>query len=94
MSFNTDTREDFQKSHRNSLGNESIATISSSVADEILQQNIKNESNLREIEERLKQHQKVKIDSSKSIQVGEIIYNFYTPPPDGQQSEIDPSQIQ
>ena len=93
MSFNSRKRESFQKCHRNSLGNDSISTISSSVADEILQQNKKNESSLVEIEERSNQNQKVKIDSSKSIQVGEVIYNFYTPRSDGQ-SKINISEFQ
>jgi hypothetical protein len=78
MSFYPEIPINIQENHRKSLGNDSISTISSSVAEEIFKQNSANES----IENNLKQGpRKVNIDGSKSIQVGEVIYNFYTPSP-------------
>lgn len=68
--------------NRRSFGNDSITTVSSSIADEYLYQNLKLASKQQNIiEENLKSNLKnLMNDEKKPIQVGDIIYNFYTPP--------------
>jgi hypothetical protein len=81
-----ETNKAFEYDHRSSLGNDSISTIASSIAEKMLEQravspNIDGNFHLTP--------RNVNIDGSKSIQVGEVIYNFYTPSPDDKR----PSEI-
>lgn len=60
---------------------DSFSTVSSSVAAEIIRQSSAQALEERRFEESFNTAQSnVKIDGSKAIQVGDIIYNFYTPP--------------
>lgn len=75
---------------KKSLGSDSVSTVSSSIADELVRENFPSTSKQNLNEVNLKSNlNNVKIDGSKAIQVGDIIYNFYTPPTaEGQQSKI------
>jgi hypothetical protein len=69
------------KEKRRSLGSDSTSTVSSTIADELYNQNAQTTSNENSLEEIFKSNPtNVKIDGSKAIQVGDIIYNFYSPP--------------
>lgn len=68
---------------------DSLSTVASSVAATYVQKNVGSSLSQNHFEEIITSSQSnVKINGSSGIQVGDVIYNFYTPPLDSKHLKI------